>query len=94
MPKFKPEGDIAKGTHFPSLLAEIEAAQPEYPGMWGEVIRYDSPATAANRANLLRKDYGDRFKFRSAKDPDTEEGVVWAQYIGGEGDRDILDSQD
>lgn len=75
--------EFARVENTDDILAEIEAAQPDYPGMWGEVRRYASPATAGDRAYVLRKKYPE-FRFRSSKDADTGEGVVWAMFMGGD----------
>lgn len=91
--KWMESDDMPERTDFSVVLAEVEAAQPEYPGMWAEVRRYAKPTTAYDRAAKLKAKWPN-FSFRTATDPDTGEGILWAQYTGGDDDRDILDADD
>lgn len=93
MTKWVAPSDLPAGrTDFAQVLAEVEAAQPEHPGMWAEIRRYTKAVTAYDRRHTLVSDgRWDRFEFRVITDPDTKEGVLWARYTGDAPDDDSLD---
>lgn len=58
------------------------------PGVWHTVRRYPTPngasTAAAQLANRRLKPPPGRWEFRSQKDRETGEGILWAKYLGPE----------
>ncbi len=63
------------------MLDEVKEHQHLHPDMWAELVRFDRKTSAAETAWRLSQTWHD-FEFRSEKDFDTQEGVVYVRHTG------------
>ena len=63
------------------MLDDVKKHQAEHPDMWAELVRFERNTSAPETAWRLSQSW-DEFQFRSEKDFDTQEGVVYVRYRG------------
>ncbi len=76
----KPERKRRRRKYAP-MLEEVKANQADHPDMWAELVRFTRDGSAAETAYRLGGTWLD-YQFRSEKDFDTQEGVVYVRYTG------------